>query len=79
MIAPSRGTSDQEIAHVAEDSNTAKTCSDFPEPEGCCPTCHMDANVGVGCLLAVHRRDGSVYARICCRKAEVAKRALADE
>jgi dihydroorotate dehydrogenase (fumarate) len=68
-----------ERTHMAEDPTSAKNCSDFPEPEGCCPSCHMDANVGAGCLLAIHRKDASVYARVCCRKAEVAKRALARE
>jgi len=53
-----------------------KTCRDFePGPE-CCSSCHDGVHVGQQDLLVIYEADGSIYARVCCRKAAAAKEAL---
>jgi len=53
-----------------------KICRDFePGPE-CCPSCHDGVATGQQDLLVIYEPDGSIYARVCCRKAAAAKEAL---
>lgn len=46
------------------------TCMDFPGD--CCNSCHDDEAEGFGDLIEVDNADGTLFARVCCRKLDAA-------